>query len=69
MEIEERLNNIEKELENIKALILFKKDLIEGKRPVSLRGLGKILVSEEELDKSIEIAKKSIFSGLNVLRD
>jgi hypothetical protein len=69
MQIEERLEKIEKELQHLRMLIMAgATDLVE-KKPISLRGMCKILVSEDELDKAIKMAKKSIFSGVHVLRD
>lgn len=56
--INAKINQIEEELNNLKSLISTKKN-----KPVSLRGMAKILVSEEELDKSIEGAKKSLVKG------
>jgi len=68
MQIEEKLEKIEKELQNLKMLIMFRTELVERK-PVSLRGMCKILVSEEELEKSIKTAKKSLFGNAYALRD
>ena len=53
-----KINQIEDELNNLKNLISAKKN-----KPVSLRGMAKILVSEEELAKSIEEAKNSLVKG------
>jgi len=50
-----RVNRLEKELEVLK-LIYPRKGII-----ISLRGIAKLKVSEEELDKSIEEAKRSLF--------
>jgi len=69
MQMEEKLEKIEKELQNLKALIIFGKDTLVEKKPVSLRGICRVLVSEDELEKAIEDAKKSIFSGVHALRD
>ncbi|MBI2654517.1 hypothetical protein HYX02_06980 [Candidatus Woesearchaeota archaeon] len=57
--INTKIRQIEDELNNLKALISGKE-----KKPVSLRGMAKLLVSEEDLDKSIEDAKKSLFKGV-----
>ena len=56
--INAKINQLEDELNNLKVLVSTKKN-----NPVSLRGMAKILVSEKELDKSIEEAKKSLFKG------
>ena len=53
------LKKIENEIQNLKILILQTYQI--PKRLVSLRGMGKLLVSEEELEKSLEEAKKSLF--------
>jgi len=63
--INERLKEIEKEIELVKILVLFKSDYLVKPKPVSFRGMAKLLVSEKELEKSIEEAKISLFkSGL-----
>ncbi|WP_202319182.1 hypothetical protein [Archaeoglobus neptunius] len=69
MVVEEKLEKIEKEIQSIKMLITFRSDLLAEKKPVSLRGICDILVSDEELEKYIESAKKSVFGGTRVLRD
>ena len=51
----ERVNRLEKELEVLK-LIYPRRRVI-----ISLRGIAKLNVSEEELEKSIEEAKRSLF--------
>ena len=53
-----KINQIEDELNSLKSLISAKKN-----KPASLRGMAKILVSDEELEKSIDDAKKSLISG------
>ena len=63
------MEKIEKELKNLRMLILFGKDTLVERKPVSLRGMCKILVSDEELEESIKSAKSSLFSGAYVLRD
>jgi hypothetical protein len=63
MEIAEKIEKLEKDIQNLRALILFKNDALCEKKLVSLRGMGKILVSEKELDESIEKAKQSLFHG------
>ena len=58
-----KLNNIENEIEDIKILVTTK--AIPKKKLVSLKGMAKLLVSEKELDKAIEEAKRSLFKGVN----
>ena len=58
-EIYPELEEIKNEIQNLKVLILQTHKI--PKQLVSLRGMGKLLVSEEELEKSIEEAKKSLF--------
>jgi len=68
MQIEERLEKIEKELQYLRMLVMAgASDFV--KKPISLRGMCKILVSEDELDEAIETARKSVFSGTHVLCD
>jgi hypothetical protein len=70
MEIEKKLEELEKDIQNLKALVLFENDVLCEKKLVSLRGMGKILVSEKELDEAIEEAKHSVFRGVeDALRD
>ncbi len=70
MEIAKKLEELEKDIQNLKALVLLEDDALCGKKLVSLRGMGKILVSEKELDEAIEEAKHSVFRGVeNALRD
>jgi hypothetical protein len=67
MEIAEKL---EKDIQDLRALVLLENDALYEKKLVSLRGMGKILVSEEELNESIDKAKHSLFSGVeDALRD
>lgn len=50
--------------------MLFENDALCEKKLVSLRGMGKVLVSEKELDEAIEEAKQSLFCGVeDALRD
>ena len=56
--INAKISQIESELNNLKSLVSAKKN-----KPVSLRGMAKILVSEDELEKSIDEAKKSLAKG------
>lgn len=55
---------LEKEIESLKALMLFRDDtLLEKKQLVSLRNMSRLLVSEKDLGKAMDRAKKSLFSG------
>ena len=63
MEVMKKIEDLEKEIQELKSLILLKGDEIFDKKIVSLRGMGKLLVSEDELEKAIEEAKKSLFAG------
>ena len=58
-EIYPELKKIEHEIQSLKVLVLQTYQI--PKQLVSLRGMGKLLVSEEELEKSIQEAKKSLF--------
>ncbi len=70
MEIAEKLEKLEKDIQNLRALVLFENDALCEKKLVSLRGMGKVLVSEKELDEAIEEAKQSLFCGVeDALRD
>ncbi len=60
-----RLNRIENDIMVLKTLLMNKYAV--PKHLVSFRGIGKALVSEEEMDKSINEAKISLFK--NVLCD
>lgn len=63
--LDEKLKEIEKEIQLVKLLVLFKSDYLVKPKPVSFRGMAKLLVSEKELERSIEEAKISLFkSGL-----
>jgi hypothetical protein len=52
-----KLKKIENELELIKVLILARGNYLIKPKPVSFRGMAKLLVPEEELLKAIEEAK------------
>jgi len=54
-----KLKKIENEIELIKALILTRGNYLIKQRPVSFRGMAKLLVSEKELFKAIEETKGS----------
>jgi len=56
--INAKINQIENELNILKNMILSKKN-----KPASLRGMAKLLVSEQNIDESIEDAKNSLFKG------
>lgn len=59
--IDKKLKEIEKEIELVKILVLFRSDYLVKPKPVSFRGMAKLLVSEKELEKSIEKTKVSLF--------
>ena len=63
MEVAEKLEKLEEEIRNLRALVLFESDTLFEKELISLRGMGKRLVSEKELDEAIKDAKKSLFHG------
>ncbi len=63
MEIARKLEELEKDIQNLKALVLFENDALCEKKLTSLRGMGKILVSEKELNEAIEKAKHSVSRG------
>ncbi len=54
------LRKIENEIQIIKVMIMESK---MPKKNVSFRGMAKLKVSEEELEKSIRKAKKSLFKN------
>jgi len=58
-----KIEELEKDIQNLKALVLFKDDTLFEKKLVSLRGMGEVHVSEKEIDKAIEEAKRSLFHG------
>jgi hypothetical protein len=58
-----KLEELEREVKTLRGLVLFERDAILEKKLVSLRGMGKLKVSEEELEE----AKESLFAG-NVIR-
>ena len=63
MQISIEINELKKEIQSLKDIVLFGKDDLIEKRLVSLRGMGRLLVSESELNEAIERAKKSVFKG------
>jgi hypothetical protein len=64
MEVVKKLDELEREIQKLKNLILFREDSLSEKKLVSLRGAGRLLVSEDELEEAMAKAKKSIFSGI-----
>jgi hypothetical protein len=48
MEVAEKL---EKDIQNLRALVLLENDALYEKKLISLRGIGKISVSEKELNQ------------------
>jgi hypothetical protein len=64
METARRLEELEKELQNLKGMLLLERDAVAEKKIISLRGMGKLLVSEDELEAAIDNAKRSLFSGV-----
>ncbi|MFH1049169.1 MAG: hypothetical protein V1732_05910 [Patescibacteria group bacterium] len=54
------LSRIEREIKSLKFLIVQSSHFMP-KQLVSLRGMGKLLVTEKQLDEAIEEAKKSLF--------
>lgn len=70
IEIAKKLEELEKDIQDLKTLILSENNEKIEKELISLRGIGKSLVSEKELDEAIEKSKKSLFHGVeNVVRD
>ncbi len=63
MEVAEKLEKLEEEIRNLRALVLFESDTLFEKELISLRGMVKRLVSEKELDEAIKDAKRSLFHG------
>jgi len=62
-EIAEKLEKLEKDIQDLKTLIISEESESLEKELISLRGMGKALVSEKKLDEAIEKAKKSEFGG------
>lgn len=59
--IVKRVEGLEKEVNRLKALILFRSESLAKPAVVSLRGVARLLVSMDELEKSIEEAKSVLF--------
>ena len=62
MEAIKRLEELEREVKNLRGLVLFERDAVLEKEVVSLRGMGKLKVSVEELEE----AKESLFAGNDI---
>ncbi|HDN83158.1 MAG TPA: hypothetical protein ENG50_02205 [Candidatus Altiarchaeales archaeon] len=60
--IYKELKGIKQEIKNLKILLAFHEQPF---KLVSLRGMGKLLVSEHELEDSIEEAKRSLFKHVS----
>jgi hypothetical protein len=58
-----KIDDLEKEIRSLKSLVLFGEDTLLERKLVSLRGLGKLLVSEKEMEQFLAQAKKSLFKG------
>lgn len=70
MEATKKLEKLEREVQNLRGFVLFERDTLFEKKLVSLRGMGRLLVSKDELEWAVEKAKKSVFAGIeNVIRD
>lgn len=54
---------MKRELETLKKIKREVKEMEKKKEPVSLKGMGEILVSEEELDEEIDKARSSLSKG------
>ncbi|HDL15659.1 MAG TPA: hypothetical protein ENH28_05870 [Euryarchaeota archaeon] len=65
-----KIEDLEREIHNLKSLVLVRENAFFEKKLVSLRGIGKLSVSEDELEEAIEKAKKSLFAGVeDAVRD
>jgi len=70
MDIVKKIEDLEREIHNLKSLVLVRENAFSETKLVSLRGIGKLSVSEDELEESIEKAKKSLFAGVeDAVRD
>lgn len=58
-----KLDSIENEIKLLKAMVLSSYGN-KLKKPVSFRGIAKTNLSDEDLDKAIESAKKSLSKGI-----
>jgi hypothetical protein len=58
-----KIDDLEKEIRSLKSLVLFGEDTLLERKLVSLRGLGKLLVSEKEMEQFLAQARKSLFKG------
>lgn len=59
-EIVKRLESLEREVRELKNLLLMEDDSAMKRKLVSLRGMGRALATEDEIERAIEEAKKSI---------
>jgi hypothetical protein len=59
--IVKKVENLEREIGRLRDLILFRSESLVKPKRVSLRGMAKLLVSVDELEKGIEEAKSAIF--------
>jgi hypothetical protein len=66
MEAIKRLEELEREVKNLRGLVLFERDAVLEKKIVSLRGMGKLKVSVEELEEAMEEAMESLFAGNDI---
>ncbi|MGD2247262.1 MAG: hypothetical protein PVF58_02575 [Candidatus Methanofastidiosia archaeon] len=62
-EIAKKIEELEKDIQDLKALVFSENNQSLKKELLSLRKIGKALFSEKELDEAIEKAKKSLFYG------
>lgn len=70
MEATKKLEELEREVQTLRSLVLLERDALFEKKLVSLRGMGRLLVSEDELERAVEEAKKSVLAGVkHVVRD
>ena len=58
MEMAKKLEELEKEILSLKGMVLLKGNAPFEKKLVSLRGMSRLLVSEDELEKAIKEAKE-----------
>ena len=58
MEAIKKLEELEKEVKNLRGLVLFERDALLEKKLVSLRGKGKLTVSKEKLEEALERSKE-----------
>jgi len=56
-----RIERLEREVDRLKALVSFRSESLLKPALVSLRGSARLLVSMDELERSIEEAKSALF--------